>query len=130
TSHRFLKKIILQYLVGTQDIVKTCADRLVDSSKVFKMNKKGKRIPVKDTGAGPVTQPVWVWKSVSIVDPASIECQPKPPPQLIKPFSMEIGIGKDLSHLNKRHQKSRSLAIQRELHMLKVLTTGMELRRL
>ncbi|KAH0582007.1 hypothetical protein J132_01381 [Termitomyces sp. J132] len=129
-SKAFLKKIILQYLVGTQEIVKTRADRLVDSSKVFKTNKKGKRIPVEDTGAGPVTQPVWVWKSVNVVDPASIKRQPKPPPQLIEPFGAEVGVGEDFSHLNERRQKSRSAAVRRELHMLKVSTAGAELRRL
>ncbi|KNZ79092.1 hypothetical protein J132_02458 [Termitomyces sp. J132] len=77
------------------------------SSKVFKTNKKGKRIPVEDTRDGPVTQPVWVWKLVSVVDPASIKRHPKPTPQLIKPFGAEVGVGKDFSHLNKRRQTLR-----------------------
>ncbi|KAG5331104.1 hypothetical protein C0989_008394 [Termitomyces sp. Mn162] len=80
---------------------------LVDSSKVFKTNKKGKRIPVEDTGDGPVTQPVWVWKLVSVVDPASIKRHPKPTPQLIEPFGAEVGVGEDFSHLNERRQTSR-----------------------
>ena len=130
TTHRFLKKIVLQYLLGTQEIVKIRTERILDSTTISKTDKKGRKIPVYDTDVGKVKHSVWVWKSVDAVGSGIVKRPPRPPPQLVEPFGAEVGVGEDISHLNLRRQNARRADERRYLKMLKVSVSGAELGRL
>ncbi|KAG6888806.1 hypothetical protein C0995_005826 [Termitomyces sp. Mi166 len=147
-SKAFFKRNILQYLVGTQEIVKLRSERMSESNQLFKINKKGKKVPLYLTNVGQVKHSVWVWKSIHAVDLTTIKLKPptnKPPPipslpRQREPFGAEVGVGEDLSHLSKKRQKARRVEIRRDLHMMKVQAgikaqkeraeKGAELRRL
>jgi hypothetical protein len=63
----------------------------------------------------PTTTSVWLWK---------MKAQPPPPPEpvQVKPvFGVEVGVGEDWSHLNRRRQRAREDKVDRDVTWLKDL---------
>ncbi|KAG6855873.1 hypothetical protein H0H87_009827 [Tephrocybe sp. NHM501043] len=140
-SKAFLKRSILPFLEGTQELQKARIERIVDKAEIFRIDKKGRKMPkyLGTQGEGTSMEKVWVWMPT-----ATSSSKTQPPPQSMteppKPFGSEVGVGEDLSHLSKRRQRMRKRDILREAHMMKVMegikrqrersAAGAELRRL
>ncbi|KAG6877981.1 hypothetical protein C0993_001186 [Termitomyces sp. T159_Od127] len=124
-SKVFLKKSILQYLVGTQELAKVRAVRVL---AVPTTSKKGKKDPVSEEEARP-KETIWVWKAVEAADPAKIKPSPPPKsPYLADIFNSvraaevsgrDIGVGEDFGHLSTRRQRARLDKIRIDAQMLK-----------
>ncbi|KAG6874825.1 hypothetical protein C0992_006410 [Termitomyces sp. T32_za158] len=128
-SLRFLKKSILQYLAGTQELAKVRAKRVLDVSPTSTVSKKGKTDLASETDQEKPTTIVWVWKAVAAADPAKLK-KPQPPKKPLRAALFEavrtgevgkrdIGIGEDFSHLSTRRQRARLEDIHRDARKLR-----------
>ena len=63
----------------------------------------------------PTTTDVWLWRT---------RTRPSPPPEPKKEkpvFGVEVGVGEDWSHLNKRRQRARGEKVARDVTWLRDL---------
>lgn len=81
---------------------------------VLPMLAHKKMITVVQTTRPDAPNKLWVWKKI---DQRSL---PSRKPQLSQPiFGQEVGVGEDISHLNKRRQRARLLKVRRDVKLLR-----------
>lgn len=120
----FLKKEILPWLEGQKELSKGRIEREVTVLNVSRgettKKTKGKQPQATNEEAGErgatTKELVWVWKVLDKSQEAQ-QARSEPDP---RPFGWEVGVGEDLSHLNKRRQIERKREIRRDLHTMKV----------
>lgn len=118
----FLKNAVLPIMEGNKEIKIVRSARIPfhpaathrASSPLDKGKRKNKPVHVAATPA-PVT--TWVWKAV---DQSTLpKREPPQPPR--KLFGVEVGVGEDWSHLNKRRRRARVGKVKRDLAVMKVV---------
>ena len=114
---RYLKTVILPHMrdnireIEKYHAVRTLSDeemqhRLATMSKSAR-KAKGELLPT--------TTDVWLWRT---------RARPSPPPEPKKEkpvFGIEVGVGEDWSHLNKRRQRARGEKVARDVTWLRDL---------
>ncbi|KAG6812519.1 hypothetical protein H0H92_002410 [Tricholoma furcatifolium] len=123
-SKAFLKREILPFLLGTQEIHKISVPRIVPRASLWKVNKKGKKVALNPDAEGDTTEDVWVWRvgqhprhggkpkpkepvpkshNATTALASAPDAPAQPSPSASTPLPPE-----DLDHLNKRRRNARA----------------------
>ncbi|KAI1798406.1 hypothetical protein LXA43DRAFT_1088512 [Ganoderma leucocontextum] len=111
-SMRYLKKVVLPDLEQKGEVEKVHIKRSLsaeDTSKLPVNVSKGKK-----TSPVPSNHWLWLWQLKAHVPG-------KPPKPEKKPFGVEVGVGEDWSHLNKRRQRARQEKVGRDVQWVREL---------
>lgn len=117
TSCRYLKTVVLPHMQEKiQEIEKFHTSKsLSDEEKQHRLATMSKAARKAKGDLLPTVTDVWLWK---------MKARPPPPlePKTKKPaFGVEVGVGMDWSHLNKRRQRAREGKVARDVTWLKDL---------
>ncbi|KAF9648370.1 hypothetical protein BDM02DRAFT_2293867 [Thelephora ganbajun] len=116
-SVRYLKTIVLPHMRDKiQEIEKFHAVRTLSDEEIqHRLATMSKSARKAKGDSLPTTTDVWLWK-------ARERPSPPPEPKREKPaFGIEVGVGGDWSHLNKRRQRARVEKVARDVTWLKDL---------
>ncbi|KAI0278326.1 hypothetical protein BC826DRAFT_866315, partial [Russula brevipes] len=112
-SVTYLKRIVLEELVRTQDVKKVHIKRVLSPAEIEQRMATMSKAQLKKTSVEALSQPVstWLWQLVD---------KSKAPPRRAEEeeskgvFGAEVGVGDDWSHLNKRRRRAREEDVTRD----------------
>jgi len=120
-SMTFLKHSVLPILEGNKELEIVRTTR-IPFNPAPPQRASGKRKTKQETShaasaAAPAPVTVWAWKTV---DKSRIPRPPAPKPKR-KVFGVEVGVGEDWSHLNKRRRRARAGKVRRDVTTMKAV---------
>ncbi|KAH9959402.1 hypothetical protein BC827DRAFT_1134576 [Russula dissimulans] len=114
-SMSYLKRVVLEDLVRTQDIKKVHIKRVLSPEEIEQRKATMTKAQLKKTSTAALSHPVstWMWRVV----------EKSRAPSLTKEkdgevIGAEVGVGEDWSHLNKRRRRAREEKVEREVRWM------------
>ncbi|KAI0065031.1 hypothetical protein BV25DRAFT_1822133 [Artomyces pyxidatus] len=115
-SMTYLKTIVLPELLGRKEIEKIHMQRTLSAEEIERrrasMTKAAQRAHANDPAK---TIDSWVWKAREFVPKAPVVKQEEPV------FGVEVGVGEDWGHLNRRRRRAREMSVKRDVKWMRKL---------
>ena len=117
-ARSYLKQTILEDLVRTRDIKKVHIKRVLSPAEIEQRMATMSKAQAKKKSVTALSHPVstWMWQLVDKSKKSSLEGTKEDKVEEV--FGAEVGVGEDLSHLNKRRRRAREEKIARDVQWM------------
>ncbi|KAH9038524.1 hypothetical protein EDB85DRAFT_1932795 [Lactarius pseudohatsudake] len=119
-SLTFLKRTILEALVRTRDVKKVHIKRVLTPAEVEHRMSTMSKAQLKKTSAEALSQPVstWMWQPVDkSATPVRVSKNKDEDAKVA--FGVEVGVGEDWGHLNRRRRRVREEKVARDVKWMR-----------
>jgi len=115
-SVQYLKRVVLPSLIESADVEKVHQLHTLTPEEIEqRLSTMTKHARKTQSAAVPSTVDAWKWQ-LRTNKPA-----PPTPKPVRQPYGVEVGVGEDFSHLNRRRLRSRALKVGRDVRWMKQL---------